>query len=369
MTDSTGFWSYVHKDDDADGQRIVRLAHDIVAQYEMRTNDTIQLFLDRDDMAWGNEWQAKIDTSLAAVAFFVPVLTPRYFASAVCRGELNTFARRATDLGVGQLLMPILYVDFPGIEDEQPTDDLVALVKKFHWVDWRELRFSDPNSTEYRTAVSQLAARLVAANKVAEQTATSDTPVAHGTASGDDDAGFIELLAGFERALPELTGTTGLIGGAITELGVVAAEIAADLPNSDQSFAARLQVMRRFAAGITEPAQTLSRLGETFASQLHDVDLGVRAAIERAPEEPESREAFCRFFESLRGMVASAESGLGSLESLVENFEPLEKMSRDVRPPLRDIRHGLTLMIEGRDVMAPWLGLIQASGVDCAPAT
>jgi len=365
MTDSTGFWSYVHKDDDADGGRIVKLAHDIVAQYEMQTNDTIQLFLDRDDMAWGNEWQAKLDSSLASVAFFVPVLTPRYFASAVCRGELNTFARRADDLGVGQLLMPILYMDFPGLDEDTPTDDLVTLVKKFHWVDWRTLRFADQESAEYRRAVSELATRLVEANAAAEVSTVSEA--AADLEVADDEAGFIELLAAFELALPELTATTGSIGEAITELGVVAGEITADIGTANQSFASRLQLMRKFAAGISEPARAISTHGVDFAKQLHDVDLGVRAAIERAKEEPESSAEFCSFFDSIRGMVASAESGLGALQSLTESFAPLEKMSRDVRPPLRDIRQGLTLMIEGRDVMRPWLELISNSGVDCSP--
>ena len=367
MTDSAGFWSYVHKDDDADGGRIVRLAHDIVHQYEMLTNDSIHLWLDRDDMAWGNEWQAKIDSSLASVAFFIPVLTPRYFASAVCRGELNTFARRATDLGVGELLMPILYMDFPGLDDDPPTDELVALVKKFHWVDWRELRFADPNSAEYRIAVSQLAKRLVEANKAAEAVATSDLAIQRAEET-DEAAGLIELMARFEAALPELTETTQSIGGCITEIATVVSEVGAEIGSGNQTFAGRLQVMRKLAAQLSDPADNLSHLGDDFAKQLHDVDLGVQAAIERATEEPESREEYCNFFTAIRSMVESAESGLGALQGIVDSIKPLEKLSRDIRPPVRDMTHGLTLMLEGRDVMRPWLLLMDEAGLDCGPA-
>jgi len=50
-----GFWSYVHADDDADGGRVSRLAHDVAAQFEMLTGEKIDLFLDRDDIEWGED--------------------------------------------------------------------------------------------------------------------------------------------------------------------------------------------------------------------------------------------------------------------------------------------------------------------------
>jgi hypothetical protein len=40
-----GFWSYVHADDDADGGRVSRLAHDVAAQFEMLTGENIDLLL------------------------------------------------------------------------------------------------------------------------------------------------------------------------------------------------------------------------------------------------------------------------------------------------------------------------------------
>ena len=70
-------------------------------------------FLDKDAIKWGDEWKNKIDSSLASVAFFIPVLTPRYFMSPECRSELQYFARRATSLGLKELVLPLLYLDVP----------------------------------------------------------------------------------------------------------------------------------------------------------------------------------------------------------------------------------------------------------------
>src|ERR1700735_4185819 len=106
--DSEGFWSYVHADNEAEGGRIVQLAHDLVAQYEMITAETINLFLDRDTLSWGDNWRLKIDQSLATTAFFVAVLTPRYFTSSECRRELQTYVRGAEQVGIRDLVLPIV---------------------------------------------------------------------------------------------------------------------------------------------------------------------------------------------------------------------------------------------------------------------
>ena len=42
-----GFWSYVHDDDRADGERISCLARDAVDQFQMLTGEEISLFLDK----------------------------------------------------------------------------------------------------------------------------------------------------------------------------------------------------------------------------------------------------------------------------------------------------------------------------------
>jgi len=65
MADLQGFWSYVHADDQSDGERISHLARDVVNQFQMLTGETISLFLDKDALAWGDNWHDKIDTSLS----------------------------------------------------------------------------------------------------------------------------------------------------------------------------------------------------------------------------------------------------------------------------------------------------------------
>jgi hypothetical protein len=345
----------------------VQLARDIVAQYEMLTAENIELFLDRDDLSWGIDWQARIDSALASIAFFIPVLTPRYFLSAACRSELNTFARRATALGVDALLLPILYVDFPGLMDESPADDLVALAKRFQWVDWRELRFADRQSPEYRREVAALAKRLMDANRAAETVDVLER-VSDDASDDDEDAGPLEELAAMEASLPALNATMTSIGECIVEIGEAMQSTTGEINaqgGGNSSFAHRLVILRRLAERIAEPSRRIADLGVDFTNQLHDVDRGVRVMIKRAPEEPQNRADFCTFFASIRTMVAAAESGLGALQSMNDSAEVVENMSRDIRPPLRDMRRGLTLITEGRSIMSPWVEMIDATGIAC----
>jgi hypothetical protein len=51
MSNSQGFSSYVHADDQADGERISRLARDVAAQFEMLTGEALALFLDKDALS------------------------------------------------------------------------------------------------------------------------------------------------------------------------------------------------------------------------------------------------------------------------------------------------------------------------------
>lgn len=381
MAELRGFWSYVHEDDDADGGRASRLAKDVVAQFGMLTGEKIEVFLDRDDIAWGDVWRNKIDESLATVAFFIPLLTPRYFKSPECRRELQFFARRAKDLGIQELVLPLLYVDVPSLHEDAPSDDLLGLVKTFQWEDWRELRFADVDSGEYRRGVARLAQRLVEANRRAEESnvaaAARELESAVGEAEDSGDApGRLDLLAAAEDTLPQWSTTLEGITREITSVGEIVGEAGEEMKRGDargKGFAARLTTARKLAQRLREPTENIYSLGNTFASQLHQIDPGFRAIIEQAPSEirddPEARAEFCVFFQSIREVSGSADEALQSLQEMIDAASPGESLSRDLRNPLRRLREGLTLVIEGREVIGEWVQMIDASGVDCDDAS
>lgn len=369
-----GFWSYVHKDDEAESGRIVALAHDIVGQYRLLTGQSVDLFfLDKDDILWGDAWREAIDGSLATVAFFVPVLTPSYFQSAECRRELQAFSRRAKDLGVRELVLPLLYVDVPELRQDTPRDDLVALVKDFQWRDWTDLGLEDRTSSAYRRAVRELAQRLVAANDKADDidVAAKLEAAPDGDADGDDEDGIIDKLATFEEAIPEWSETLHRIGAEVEQIGRLMQAGTDDLNKADKQgrgFAGRLTVARRLASELQPHSDSIQESSQAFTSQLHSVDQGVRIIIEEGPRQAvanEDRDALCEFFDSVRFFASSSRDALAAAKKMTEAIEPIEKMSRDLRRPLRTMRHALTVMVEGQEVIDEWESLIEEAPLDC----
>jgi len=372
MSKMGGFWSYVHADDDAEFGRIAALARDLAAQYEMLTGEAIELFLDRDSLAWGNAWKAKVDGSLASVAFFIPVISPRYFDSTECRRELRTFATQAQRLGLTELIMPLLYVDFAGLHVEQPTDELIDTVNRFHWEDWTQVRYLERESGEYRRRVFLLAERLSAANVEAAKASTAASADTTAVAVGEDDEapGLMDRIAEAETALPEWSKTVERVGEIIVDLGRQMEEAQAAMEAADargKGFAGRLTVARNLAHELSDPGDEVVSLGNDFVERLNDVDSGIRAIIEMvaqsAQDDPEDKAAILDFFGTIRELAVSAHEGLGSIDDFLTQVEPLERMSRDLRAPLRKFRQGLTLMLEARAISDEWVRLVDESPV------
>ena len=372
MAEWSGFWSYVRSDDEANRGRISQLAKDVEAEYQVLTAESIEIFLDREAIEWGDNWKERIDESLATTAFFVPVLTPRYFTRPECRRELGSFIRRATSLGLKELVLPILFVNVPALEEKNPTDELVALIQAFQYEDWRDLRFRDPASEEYRRGVARLAERLVRAGAQAQQVdiVAQMTP---SDAKADEAPGTLDRLAAGEAALVTLTTTTESITHDIEAIGELMQQATADMEGADargQGFVGRLSIARRLSNQLQAPVEDIWSLSNTFVSELHDVDGLMRTFMELAPEackEPEDRKNILAFFDSVREFERESRVAMDGTQQMIDSIEPIDAMSKDLRPPMRRLRQGLTLMVEARAIVSEWVQLIDAVTIHCIP--
>lgn len=292
-----------------------------------------------------------------------------------CRRELQSFSRKATQLGIKELVLPVLYVDVPSINDDESKDDLVRLVKEYQWEDWRELRYEDVGSKAYRKAVSRLAERLITANSRAESVPISEKLIQQLNGpeiDSDDSPGTLDRLATFEEVIPCLSETLGHLSDEITEVGRIMnnAKNSIDSRSAQgQGFGHRIIVARATAQKLEGPSQQILTLSNSFASQLHTYDDGIRALIEHlnvnSPVDSDDLVGICSFFSSLRELVSTARESLSGVAGMLNATIPLEKMSRDLRPPLRVIRKGLTLICEGIEITDQWISMINECPIDC----
>ena len=272
--EAVGFWSYVQQDNDGDHGRILALAHDLEEQYRIQTAEMLRLFLDREDIDWGEAWKERIDTAIAGTTFFIPIITPSYFRSPECRRELLKFAREADRLGLGELVMSILWVRVSELEDnpEQSEDEAVRLVAKYNWEDLRAERLEDRDSSAYRKAVAALAEKL--AERARRARKVEDMPDAlvdfsPSAVAEDEKPGILDSLVTTEEATPVAAGRLQEIGEKIEEINDLLNQTSADLQAATkrgQGMKAALTLTNRLARKMSEPATVINASGRDVRS-------------------------------------------------------------------------------------------------------
>jgi hypothetical protein len=155
-----GFFSY-SREDDADSHGALSALRGSI-QGELRgllgrTTKTFRLWQDKEAIPSGTLWETEITNAAAQSVFFIPIITPTVVASRYCRFELDAFLAREAALGRSDLVFPILYIDVPALEDgvERDNDPVLSLVAKRQFVDWREFRYLDVHSTEFKREVGR----------------------------------------------------------------------------------------------------------------------------------------------------------------------------------------------------------------------
>jgi parallel beta-helix repeat protein len=157
------FFSYVHKDDEHDRGAVTRLRDELQNEVTMQLGEEFRIFLDSDDIEWGQLWQQRIDDSLEDVTLLIPIVTPSFFRREECRREVERFLAREQELGRNDLILPIYYVSAPEIDDEakRSSDDLGEELARRQYADWRSLRHEGFGSPTVRKELSELASRML----------------------------------------------------------------------------------------------------------------------------------------------------------------------------------------------------------------
>jgi len=363
-TDAVGFWSYVRQDDDGDHKRITALADDLREQFRLLTAEKLELFVDRDDIQWGEAWKERIDTAIAGTTFFIPIITPSYFRSAECRRELLKFAREAERLGLGQLLMSVYWIRVPELDDnpESSSDEAIRFVAKYNLEDLKDARAEDRDSAAYRKAVIKLAEELVKRAESVRQvedvpTALAETKVSEGQSEDANGPGIIDRLAATEYAMPKAVELLQEIGQRMEEINENLERASGDFDAATkrgQGMKAALSVTNRLANELSEPATSIATAGEKYGQVLADVDSGVTARFELLDMSEDLTSDDKQFLQELIGANTAAIEGQKGLEALLVAAEPVATFSRSLRQPIEDMRRGLRGVIDGNAVVADW---------------
>jgi parallel beta-helix repeat protein len=153
------FMSYVRFDDRHDDGQLTGFRERLAAEVRVQAGEEFLIFQDRADIAWGQNWQQRIDQALDTVTLLLVIITPGFFRSPHCRAEVEQFLDRERQLGRDDLILPVYYVSTPEFDDpgRRDADPLAAVLAARQYADWRELRFESTTSPAARRAIAHLA--------------------------------------------------------------------------------------------------------------------------------------------------------------------------------------------------------------------
>jgi parallel beta-helix repeat protein len=157
--------SYVRMDDAHENGRLSQFRERLSGEVRMQTGEAFEIFQDRNDIAWGQQWQQRIDGALDAVTFLIPVITPAFFKSPACREEFERFLKREESLSRKDLILPVYYVECPVLSNEarRETDSIAKVIASRQFADWRELRFEPFTTPDVGRRLASIAKQIVVA--------------------------------------------------------------------------------------------------------------------------------------------------------------------------------------------------------------
>jgi len=363
----SGFWSYVRKDDTDDGGRLLSLAQRVRAEYRLQTGEDIEIFVDREGLTWGMDWQEGINAAIASTTFFIPIITPSYFRSQSCRQELFKFVLEAQRLGLERLLMPVYWITVPEL-DGDPTDEAIRLISKYQWTDLRDVRLDDETSATFRRAIATLASELarrtreLASSDSASRATHQDAQIAGPILppSEGDEPGFLELAVLGEEAQSRLNDIIVNIGKELATVGDLAETATYEmmaLGARNASMKERLNVADSFATRLNEPAAVIERLGREYIEVLTKLDPAMHAALDSAQAfegDENSKAERDEFLKTIQGVAETAEEALRHTESFLVSLRGPVKASRSFRAPVTRIETGLQGMHDGQPIINEW---------------
>ena len=278
-----------------------------------------------------------------------------------CRRELLEFAAKAKSLGVGELLLPILYVETQNLSSASP-DEAVALVARTQYVDWRTNRLLDPKSQDYRAAVNSLARRLLEiARSVAEKQFNREL-----ITDPDDDGtnGIGDLVEQITTLLPEWL--DAILEERFKDVQAVATwdqyiEQLSKLRKAHVPASAVLAVQMRMAREMLPLAERVQRDAEVYVTRTIELDPLVSALVRLVSEHPESfplvmpvREAIDEAMVGVVKSQAQRSSGLKNYVLMEKNFAPMKHLGRIFQKCYSAFRDKNQIVNEGNSIVSRW---------------
>lgn len=267
------FISY-HRPDNSDFLGVVdRLKSEIGGRFAARTGRSLEMFLDRDSIGWGADWREQIRASVLGATFFMPVITMRFFQSDACREELTAFYENARELGVTQLIVPIVLAGSAQITPDHP-DELVRLVEGLNYISIEGEWEAGYESTQWVTAINRMIESVSGYLEDAETLLTARETELTDDRDADEGADLEALNTEVNFASESLIEATSSMSALSAALNEVTEEV-----NNEPSPSAKRAKQVRGSLRIKQAAEDFALKASTMERRVASTDVQLRAVI------------------------------------------------------------------------------------------
>jgi hypothetical protein len=327
---------------------------------------TLEVFVDRDSVDWGADWQAAIQQGIDSAMIFMPIVTRQYFDRQACRDELLAFASEAKARGVPGLLLPVVLLGHSYIaEDSQ--DVAARIISERQYRDLKQAWVDGPQSPVWRSAIVRLAFELVSAATAAERALGSAVPPVRGVADVDDAPGAAEVGEALELFGEESQRLVLGLTGVLETVPTVTPDplLLQQMPQAELRGALLELASRLVPLGVE-----FEEKGREFETLTMRTDEIMRAYI-RYLRENRLDDVLAQERESLEG-AEEAFAPIGEIEVFVTDFlemlRPLEVSSAPMRNALRGFREGGKAVNSGIAIMRHWPRIADGPELVTTPA-
>jgi hypothetical protein len=361
------FCSYVHKDNENFGTAVEYLVEDIRALHEAETGRTLQIFFDRADIGWGQDFRNAISDSVENATFFIPVITARYFQSEYCRDELLSFYGKCRNLGVTELILPIILAGASQIRSDS-DDEVVRIVARIQYIDWSNIWPAGRDSSAWKIGVMHLVRRLVDLEERVESHLARK--LAESAKQGNDGANGRSRDSA-PMALGEISDADKHGQSVLDQVREVSEKIARILADFNAEFGKGLGGLED--VDDYQVRSTLDRLGVRYATRAHqaaqearsvlddlvEYDARVRAVV-RARRQLANREGQVSVDKQVAGLQEAA-LGLGDtihrVDDMSNGLDRYSNISVSLRVALSPTRAAIQALRDMARILDGWLAI------------
>ena len=345
-----GFLSYTRKDNEQFEGVVDKLKTQLEGRFAASTGRELQIFIDRESIGWGEDWRARIRESVKTATFFIPVITMRYFDSDMCREELLAFYENAKQLGVTELILPVVLTGSEEITASDPREE-VQLIESLNYKNIEDAWLSGYGSAEWLRAIHEMVTGLkkglaTAETALAEQESSPGITRAAESQVAVQEQGSNADISALGSDLENLTALLGRASSVMQTFGEAASEsttgvdLGALPPNQQQA------ALLRMAHVLRGPAKDMGDVGAELDRRMGAMDANLRAVVEE-----------------LRSINAEmAQEQLNTLLTALEGAEDIGAVVRQMEQFVEVLRFAAMMNVSLRKSLHPAIQGIQSIG-------